>query len=79
MHTATPTPRHGYKTVTLSSLDLARLLDWCDQSTVRTQSGKHIPITAMSWYSDAYRSASADFFRQIETSSRRNLREVRHG
>lgn len=78
MHTATPTPRHGYKTVTLSCLDLARLLDWCDQSTVRTQSGKHIPITAMPWYSDAYRSASDDFCRQVETPSRRNRREVSH-
>ncbi len=58
-------PRSAYKTVEVSCLDLARLLDWAENSTMSNQKGSPVSILDMSWYRDAYRSIELAFWAAI--------------
>lgn len=53
--------KSAYKLFEVSCLDLARLLDWCENSTMQAQSGETIRIRDTAWYREAYDSASIDF------------------
>lgn len=55
----------AYRTIEVSCIDLARLLDWCASSTMVTQSGTTIGISDTAWYRDAYDSVEQDFARLI--------------
>ena len=53
--------KSAYKLIEVSCLDLARLLDWCENSTMIPRSGPMIGIRDTDWYREAYDSVSDDF------------------
>lgn len=59
-----------YKTVEVSCFDLARLLDFCENATIKTQSGKRVSIDAIDWYRDAHREINLAFWACIKTGWR---------
>lgn len=59
----------AFKTVEVSCLDLARLLDWCDQSFVESPSSGRVSIQETAWYREAYHSALAVFHEALSPSS----------
>lgn len=63
-------PRSAYKTVEVSCLDLARLLDWAENSTMSNQKGSPVSILDASWYRDAYRSIELAFWAAIGSGRR---------
>lgn len=63
-----------YRTVEVSCFDLARLLDWCDQSHVSSSDAGRISITETAWYGEAYRSVSAAFDSALSPSPRAGTR-----
>lgn len=59
-----------YKSVNVSCMDLARILDWCDSSILETAAGTKIRIADdPNWYGEAYRNLSHDFRRQIDSGT----------
>lgn len=54
-----------YRTIEVNALDLARLLDWCDQSYVLPNVGAPVSIRDWEWYKSAYESVSLDFHRLV--------------
>lgn len=63
-------PRSAYKTVEVSCLDLARLLDWVENSTMSSKSGVPVSILDVPWYRDAYRSIELAFWAVIGADRR---------
>lgn len=63
-----------YRTVEVSCFDLARLLDWCEQSHVSSTDAGRISITESAWYGEAYRSVSAAFDSALSPSPRTGTR-----
>lgn len=49
-----------YKTVSVTCLDLARLLDWCDHSLMINSDASINRIQDILWYREAYEAASLD-------------------
>lgn len=62
--------KSAYKTVEVSCFDLARLLDFCEIATIKTQSGKRVSIDAIDWYRDAHREINLAFWACIKTGWR---------
>lgn len=60
-----------YKTVEVSCFDLARLLDWCESSTITTKSGEQVSIDAIDWYREAHREIELAFWACTKTGWRR--------
>lgn len=54
-----------YRQIEVSCLDLARLLDWCDNSVVLRQDGSTFGIHDSVWYRDAYVQVEHDFAQLI--------------
>lgn len=60
----------AYKSISVSCLDLATILDWCDQSCVITQSGRPARITDYpGWYGAAFRDLAAELHRQLSPAA----------
>lgn len=58
--------KSAYRVIEVSCLDLARLLDWCEHSTMPLQSdGSTIGICEVAWYREAYDTINQDFVRLI--------------
>lgn len=56
-------PKFEYKTVEVSAFDLARLLDWCENSVLPLNSDDStIGISDIEWYRDAHRAISLAFW-----------------
>lgn len=51
----------AYKTAHVSVLDLARILDWCDISTVESEDKSYrVDIRETEWFGEAYRNLTRD-------------------
>lgn len=60
----------AYRSIKVSCLDLARILDWCDESRLVTKSGRLARITQDPyWYGEAYRNLVADLHRQLPAAA----------
>ena len=77
-HTRRTRDRSGLRSVTVSCLDLALLLDWCELTALPSAHGSPISILDTPYYCQAYRSISAEFAREIHPGSIVRSREVSH-
>lgn len=60
----------AYKSISVSCMDLARVLDWCDQSRLITPSGRHARITEDPyWFGEAYHNLAAELRRQLPVAA----------
>lgn len=51
----------SYKTALVSVFDLARILDWCDKSTVESEDKSYrVDIRETEWFGEAYRNLTRD-------------------
>lgn len=65
--------KSAYKTVEVSCFDLARLLDWCENSVMHLNSdGSTIGISDIEWYRDAHRAISLAFWTCTRTCRRKS-------
>lgn len=60
--------KYAYSVIEVSCLDLARILDWCNASTLVTQSGSSIGIRDTVWYRDAYDSIETSLLTSLSRS-----------
>lgn len=67
-----PKSNSVYKTVEVSCFDLARLLDFCENATIKTQSGNRVSIDAIDWYRDAHREINLAFWACVKTGWRKS-------
>lgn len=63
-------PKSAYKTIEVSCFDLARLLDWVENSTMPDKCGAPVSILDVPWYRDAYRSIELAFWATIGAGRR---------
>lgn len=63
-------PKSAYKTIEVTCLDLAKLLDWIENSTMPGKDGIPVSILDVPWYRDAYRSIELAFWSTIGSARR---------
>lgn len=58
------------KTIEIPLMDLARLLDWAENSAMPGKSGAPVSILDVPWYRDAYRTIELAFWATIGSARR---------